>query len=194
MTKDEKDLAETTDDVVSSNSLFNKRRGLLTEFEAFTLEPSNTCGATSIPLTSTPTTIASLTDENELSIEDDCDRVWLTCTVGWEAIANAPDGARQGNNVDVLFKIFRENRKHHRDLIFSCCQSANATEDNLQTTTFTHVDLPFAHKVHNPCEDDHCHKVPSVNYFVTAQLLNGGQANVIGPITCTGSQIAQNPR
>lgn len=180
-------------DVVSSNSLFNKRRGLLTEFETFTLEPSNTCGAASIPLNDNTTTIASLTDENQLSIEDDCDRVWLTCTVGWKAIANAPDGVRQGNSVDVLFKIFRGNRKHHRDLIFSCCQSANAEEENLQTTTFTHVDLPFAHKVHNPCEDD-CQGAPKVTYFVTAELINGGQANVIGPITFTGAQIAQNPR
>lgn len=194
MTKDVKDAAESTDDVVSSNSLFNKRRGLLTEFEAFTLEPRNTCGATSIPLNTTPTTVASLADENELRIEDECDRVWLTCTVGWEAIANAPAGARQGNKVDVLFKIFRGDRKQHREPIFSCCQSANAAEENLQTTTFTHVDLPFAHKVHNPCEDDHCHEVPKVTYFVTAELLHGGQANVIGPITFTGAQIAPNPR
>ncbi|GAB6179558.1 hypothetical protein JCM14036_08770 [Desulfotomaculum defluvii] len=195
MTKDAKELTESTDEVVSSSSLFNNRRpGLLTEFEAFTLGP-NTCGATSIPLNAEPTIIASLTDEDVLRIEDECDRVFLTCTVGWEAIANANDDLRQNNKVDVLFKIFRGDN-NHRKLIFSCCQSANAEEENLQTTTFTHVDLPLDKNGHkNPCEDDHhCHDDSIVPYFVTAQIIDGGQANVIGPITFTGSQIAQNPR
>ncbi|ABO51424.1 hypothetical protein Dred_2920 [Desulforamulus reducens MI-1] len=192
MTKDEKELTEATEDTVSSTS-FIKRRGLLKEFEAFTLEPSNTSGAISLPLNTTPTTIASLTGENVLCIDDECDRVCLTCTVGWEAISNANGEGRQADKVDVLFKIFRGNPMAG-EMIFSCRQSANATEENFQTTTFTHVDLPFAKKVHNPCEDDLCHCAPTVPYFVTAELPVGGQANVIGPITFTGSQIAQNPR
>lgn len=192
MSEKEKDTAVTqeTSGELSSSSLINRRRGLLEEFEFDALNP-NTSGSTSIPLSTSPVVIASLTDEDVLTICDECNRVWLTCTVGWEAIANVPDT----NKVDVLFKILRGTRHHHQGstLIFSCRQSANAAEENFQTTTFTHVDLPLAKVVVNPCEDDGiCHSTPTVPYIVTAELPLGGQAKVIGPITFTGAEIEQN--
>lgn len=181
----EKDKAD-----ISSSSLINRRRGLLDEFEFDTLRP-NTCSSTVIPLATSPVVVASLTDEDVLSIDDQCNRVWLTCTVGWEAIANAPGT----NKVDVIFRILRGTRHHHQggNEVFCCRQSANAAEENFQTTTFTHVDLPLVDLVVNPCEDDgNCHTTPTVPYIVTAELPLGGQANIIGPITFCGAEIVQN--
>lgn len=179
-TENPETASEENSDVISSS--FFKRRGLLAEFEFVTLQPSNTSGATSIPLTTTPTTIASLTGDDALNIFVVCSRVWLTATVGWQAITNV------GNKVDVLFKIFRD-APVTGPLIFSCRQSANAAEENFETTTFTHVDLPLIPL--NPCDD--FHHPEKVSYFLTAELpLAGSQANVIGPITFTGAQILPN--
>lgn len=194
MSDDKEKGAEVTPEAspdISSSSLLNRRRGLLKEFEFSTLTP-NTCGSTAIPLSTTPVVVASLTDEDVLSIDDECDRVYLNCTVGWQATANAQDT----NKVDVLFRILRGTRHHPhgRTEIFCCRQSANAAEENFQTTAFATVDLPLANVVVNPCQDDgNCYSEPKVPYFLTAELPLGGQANVIGPITFTGSQIAQNP-
>ncbi|SHE52283.1 hypothetical protein SAMN02745133_00601 [Desulforamulus putei DSM 12395] len=177
--------AVSEQDATIASSGFLSRRGLLAEFEFQTLQPTNTSGATSIPLTTTPTTIACLTGDDALNILDVCSRVWLTATVGWQAINNA-DGEEK---VDILFKIFRD-APVTGSLIFSCRQSADADEDDLATTTFTHVDLPLLPI--DPC-DKHCHK--KVSYFLTAELpLAGSQANVIGPITFTGAQILPNPK
>lgn len=171
------------DNTVSSSG-FLSRRGLLAEFEFQTLQPSNTSGAANIPLTTAPTTIASLTDDDALNILDVCSRVWLTGTVGWQAIDNSDTEGK----VDVLFRIFRD-APVTGPLIFSCRQSADADEDDFETTAFTHVDLPLLPL--NPC-DHNCHK--KVSYFLTAELpLAGSQANVIGPITFTGAQILPNP-
>ncbi|GAB6158242.1 hypothetical protein JCM39194_14420 [Desulfotomaculum varum] len=169
-------------DATITSSGFLGRRGLLAQFTFNTLQPSNTSGATSIPLTSTPTTIAALTGHDALNILDVCNRVCLTATVGWQAAGNT---TRQGR-VDVLFKIYRE-APVSGPLIFSCRQTAAAGD--YETTTFTHVDLPLLPL--DPC-DKHCHQ--KVSYFLTAELpLTGTQADVIGPITFTGAQILPNP-
>jgi len=156
---------------------FTRRRGLLTEFHVFELQP-NLSGAASIPLTSTPKVIASLDGPRAFHIDDPKDRIWLTGTVGWQAITNGT-----GGKVDVLFKIFRNSPDQ---LIFSTRDSAEADEDNFRTTSFTHVDLTPP----GGCDDP---PGQTVSYFLTAELpLEGSAATVIGPTTFTGAEIACN--
>jgi len=81
-----------------------------------------------------------------------------------------------------LFKIFR-NAPITGPLIFSTIESSEAGFDNLNTTSFTHVDL-------TPITSPGQQLVP---YFLTAELtLPGSAANVIGPITFTGAEIERN--
>lgn len=170
----EKQDSNAADQVQSSSLLFE--RGLLSEFNASVLQPSNTSGATVIPIPITPTTttLASLTGATAMHVDDLTDRIWLSATVGWTAVTLATVG-----RVDVLFKIWRN--AVGGTPIFSTLDSTDALTS--QTTSFAHVDLtPIATKGQQ-----------TVSYFLTAELLLAGSAaNVIGPITFTAAEIEPN--
>jgi hypothetical protein len=161
-------------------SQFGFERGLLSEFNASVLQPSNTSGgvAPPLPLSTAPTVVAALLGPTAMHIDDVADRVWLTATVGWQAITNGTGQTR----VDVLFKIFR-NAPITGPLVFSTRDSGEVAFDTFKNTSFVHVDLtPLAVPGHQ-----------RVTYFLTAELpLVGSGANVIGPITFTGAEVERN--
>jgi hypothetical protein len=176
---DEKDTAQG--EQTSAEGILHRERGLLTEFQFDELSPSNTSGATLIPLTTvnTPVTIAQLSGLKALHIDEITDRVWLTGTVGWQGITNGTGS----NKATVLFKIFRD-APVTGPLIYSLQDSAEVGFDNFRSSTVNHVDLPIVSCP--PLKND-------VPYFLTAEITQAGsQINIIGPITFTGAEIERN--
>jgi hypothetical protein len=136
------------------------------EFErfAFFVLPTNTSGSVSIPLSASPTTLATVTIHTDRD-----DVVFLTGTVGWQAKTNGT-GLSKAN---VLFKIRRN--AVGGSLIFSADDSGEADGDNNRVTSFDHVDTSITGRI---------------TYFLTAQLTDAGSAaTVIGPITFTATEI-----
>ena len=134
----------------------------------FSVLPNNVSGSVSIPLTSTPTILASLT------LRSDCDSDFtvLAATVGWLAVT---DGTGL-DKVNVLFKIWR-GAPLTGCLIFSADDSGESGFDSRKVTSFTHVDTGLR-----------SFKGPT--YFLTAELPDAGSAaTVIGPITFIATEI-----
>ena len=131
---------------------------------AFFVLPTNTSGSVSIPLSTSPTTLATITIHGDRN-----DVVFLTGTVGWRAVTNGTGL----NKVNVLFQIRRNAAGG--SLIFSADDSAEANGDNNRVTSFNHVDTNIKSQT---------------TYFLTAQLIDvGSAATVIGPITFTATEI-----
>lgn len=131
---------------------------------AFFVLPTNTSGSVSIPLSASPTTLATITIHSDRN-----DVVFLTGTVGWRAVTNGTGL----NKVNVLFQIRRN--AVGGSLIFSADDSAEASGDNKRVTSFNHVDTSTKSRT---------------TYFLTAQLTDAGSAaTVIGPITFTATEI-----
>ncbi len=148
-------------------------RGVLTEFTASVLQPNNFSEAIALPLSGTPMVLAALTGAQALGL-DAGDRVWLTGTVGWRAVANGTGVTR----ADVMFRIFR-NAPVTGLQVFSIRESAESGFDNFEATSFDHIDI-------NPAADGNM----LVSYFLTAELpLAGSAATVIGPVTFMASEL-----
>jgi hypothetical protein len=146
------------------------------EFErfAFFVLPSNTSGSVSIPLSTGPTTLATLTIHT-----DPDDVVSLTGTVGWRVIANGTGLTR----ANVLFQFMR-HAVVGGPVIFSADDSGESGFDLNKVTSFSHVDTGFTDF------DDSGFTKRRTTYFLTAQLLDpGSAATVIGPITFTATEI-----
>jgi len=127
-------------------------------YQFFTL-PQNTSGAASIPISNTPTPLASLTVEagsgNNL--------VTLRANVGWRAILSL---------TRVLFKIWR-GAPVTGELICSVQDSTESAYDNLATTDFCNV-------VSGLASDQ------PVTFVLTAETVDTNTlAEVIGPLTFT---------
>lgn len=151
---------------------------ILTEFTATVLQPSNFSGAIALPLSGTPMVLAALTGAQALRL-DAGNRVWLTGTVGWQALANGTGTTR----VDVIFRIFR-NTPVTGPQVFSTRVSAESGFDNFKTVSFTHVDI-------TPIFEG----TMLVSYFLTAELpLPGSAATVIGPISFTAAELEPNSK
>lgn len=131
---------------------------------AFFVLPTNTSGSISIPLSTNPTPLATVTIHSDRD-----DVILLTGTVGWRAVTNGTGL----NKVNVLFQIRRNAAGG--SVIFSADDSAEAAGDNNRVTSFTHVDTSIKSRT---------------TYFLTAQLTDpGSAATVIGPITFTATEI-----
>ena len=132
---------------------------------AFFVLPNNTTGSVSIPLSATPTPLATVTIPTDRD-----DVVFLTGTVGWRAVTNG----RGLEKVDVLFKIWRNSLVGTP--IFSALDSGEAGGDDNRVTSFAHVDTGVTE----------CF----TTYFLTAELPDAGSAaTVVGPITFTATEI-----
>ncbi|OAT85818.1 hypothetical protein [Desulfotomaculum copahuensis] len=176
MSEAKKEAAKSVE--ASSWGLFEG--GLLSEFNASVLQPSNTSGAITppLPLSTAPTVIAALIGPASMSIDDLADRVWLTGTVGWLAVTLGTGAT----STDVVFRIYR-NAPITGPQVFSTRSSATPTVPYV-TTSFDHVDQNI---ITTPGQQ-------LVPYFLTAELpLAGSAANIIGPITFTGAEIEGNP-
>jgi hypothetical protein len=131
---------------------------------AFFVLPTNTSGSVSIPLSASPTTLATITIHSDRN-----DVIFLTGTVGWRVVTNGTGL----NKANVLFQIRRN--AVGGSLIFSADDSGEANADNNRVTSFDHVDTGIKGRI---------------TYFLTAQLTDAGSAaTVIGPITFTATEI-----
>ena len=101
---------------------------VLTEFQASVLQPNNFSNAISLPLSGTPVVLAALTGAQALG-PDAGDRVWLTGTIGWQAITNGTGTSK----IDVIFRIFRHTPVTGPQ-VFSTTESAEAAYANFKTT------------------------------------------------------------
>jgi hypothetical protein len=174
--KKEAFLPGTAQEVIQSGC--DNGRGILTEFTASMLQPNNFSGAIFLPLSATPMVLAALTGAQALSLNAG-DRVWLTGTIGWQALADGIGTSR----VDVIFRIFR-NTPVNGPQILSIRESAESSFDTFKAVSFHHVDI-------NPVFEDS----QLVSYFLTAELpLAGSKATVIGPISFTAAELKPNPQ
>ncbi len=162
---DEVDQEDTRQDI--------SEQPVLAGFRASVLQSNNFSNAISLPLSGTPVVLATLTGAQALGL-DAGDQVWLTGTIGWQAITNGTGASK----VDVIFRVFRHTPVTGPQ-VFSTAESAEASYDNFKTISFIHVDV-------NPVFNG-----PTlVSYFLTAELpLAGSAATVIGPITFTAVQL-----
>lgn len=158
----------------NSHNYGKQEKGLLTEFDAQVVRPQNVTGSVSIPITTTPVDITSVV----LNIDDKADRVWLTANIGWVAVTDSP----LLNAVDILWEIRKSSGL--RTPIYSVRESSEANFDNFKVTSLIHVDL-------DPISTN---KEKEVSYFLTARLVSGGAATIIGPVTFTGATIEGNSK
>lgn len=139
----------------------------LENFRFFVL-PNNTSGSVSIPLSLTPTTLASLTLRSNCNF----DFTALSATVGWQAVNSGTILDR----VNVLFKIWR-GTPSSGCLIYSASDCAGCGANSLRLTNLAQIDTGLR-----------SFKAPI--YVLTAELTDlGSAANVIGPITFTATEF-----
>jgi hypothetical protein len=162
-----------------------RERGLLSEFQ--TDEPLTRSGAISgqagIPLTTTPTVIAELSNAKgtALHMDDPAERVWLTGSVGWQA--EIPPTMFAGFSAKVIFRIWRNVVSGSPIFEIVATSELTPSLNNFQVTAFPFIDL-------NPIT------IPGqqvVQYFLTAELFDAqSNASIIGPITFIGAKIEPN--
>ena len=121
--------------------------------------PNNNVNEASIPISTTPIPLASLTlDAAPDSV------ITLRSNVGWQAVL--------GGRTNVLFKLWR-GAPITGSLICSAEESAESSFDRYRVTSFLHVDSGFTTS-------------QRITYILTVETPDVGRTvNVIGPVTIT---------
>lgn len=122
--------------------------------------PNNVVGGALIPIMTSPTPLGSVTIRTQAGLP-----VILRGTIGWTAVRNATGR----NRADILYRIWRGAPVTGAE-IYSTQDSAEAGRDRNKVTFTSQADTGFVGS-------------QDVTYTLTAELINDGAANVVGPLT-----------